>query len=134
MVWAVVTEPVHVKQWQYGSDLHTDWSVGSSIRFRAEWDGQVFEPWGTVLAVDAPHRLQYSLFAPRPGLEDRPENYFTMTSTLEAEQDGTTLAISQDDPRVGTQEEQSTGEDENPVLAALKQLAESLHHTRRDGG
>lgn len=84
-VWAVVTQPGYVKQWQYGSNLDTDWSVGSPIRFRSEWDGQVFEQWGTVLQVDAPHRLQYSLFAPRPGLEDRPENYFITTYTLEDE-------------------------------------------------
>lgn len=63
-VWAVVTQPGYVKQWQYGSNLDTDWSVGSPIRFRSEWDGQVFEQWGTVLQVGAPHRLQYSLFAP----------------------------------------------------------------------
>ena len=38
-VWSVVTEPGYVKQWQYGSDLHTDWSVGSPIRFTSEWEG-----------------------------------------------------------------------------------------------
>jgi len=30
-VWAVVTQPGYVKQWQYGSNLDTDWSVGSPI-------------------------------------------------------------------------------------------------------
>ena len=75
-VWSVVTEPAYVKQWQYGSDLQTDWSVGSQIRFVSEWEGQTFEQWGTVVHVDAPNRLAYSLFAPRPDLEDKPENLF----------------------------------------------------------
>jgi len=100
--------------------------VGSPIRFRAEWDGQVFEQWGTVLEFDAPRRLQYSLFAPRPGLVDRPENYFTLTYTLRDEDGATTLLITQDDPRPGSDEAQSDADEENPVLGALKQLAESL--------
>ncbi|MDQ6840619.1 MAG: SRPBCC domain-containing protein [Actinomycetota bacterium] len=57
-VWAVVTEPEHVKQWQYGSMLVTDWSVGSPIRFTSEWEGQTFEQWGTVLLVDPPSQLR----------------------------------------------------------------------------
>lgn len=30
-VWAALTKPVLVKRWQYGSDLLTDWRVGSDI-------------------------------------------------------------------------------------------------------
>jgi uncharacterized protein YndB with AHSA1/START domain len=50
-VWNALTQPDLVKQWQYGSDLITDWIVGKEIRFRNEWEGQVFEQWGTVLEV-----------------------------------------------------------------------------------
>jgi uncharacterized protein YndB with AHSA1/START domain len=124
-VWSVVTEPIYVTQWQYGSHLQTDWSVGSQIRFISEWQGQTFEQWGTVLHVDAPNRLAYSLFAPRPDLEDKPENYFTMTYILDGDEGATTLTILQEDPRPGAED---TVEDEegNPVLAALKTLAESV--------
>jgi uncharacterized protein YndB with AHSA1/START domain len=126
-VWSVVTEPAYVKQWQYGSNLQTDWSVGSSIRFTSEWQGQTFEQWGTVVHVDPPHRLTYSLFAPRPDLEDKPENYFTMTYILDDDDDegATTLTILQEDPRPGVED---TGDEEadDPVLAALKTLAESV--------
>ena len=50
-VWNALTQPDLVKQWQYGSDLITDWIVGKESRFRNEWEGQVFEQWGTVLEV-----------------------------------------------------------------------------------
>ncbi|WP_366519717.1 SRPBCC domain-containing protein [Nocardioides sp.] len=53
VVWAVLTETDQVRQWQYGSELSTDWAVGSPIRFTNEWDGQRFEQWGTVLVVEA---------------------------------------------------------------------------------
>jgi uncharacterized protein YndB with AHSA1/START domain len=45
-VWATLTEPELVKLWQYGSDVITDWNVGSEIRYRTEWEGKVFEQWG----------------------------------------------------------------------------------------
>lgn len=127
-VWAVLTEPRYVKQWQYGSDLDTDWSVGSSIRFTAEWEGNTFEQWGEVLLVDAPGELRYSLFVPRPGLEDKPENRFTMIYSLSEDADLTRVTIIQEDPRptpAGAGDEDGE-EDENPVLAALKSLSESL--------
>jgi uncharacterized protein YndB with AHSA1/START domain len=125
IVWSVVTEPSYVKQWQYGSDLSTDWTVGSPIRFTSEWEGQTFEQWGVVLEVEAPARLRYSLFAPRPDLEDRPENYFTMTYTLAEDASATNLTITQEDPRPGAGEPDEGEEADNPVLAALKSLAES---------
>jgi uncharacterized protein YndB with AHSA1/START domain len=127
-VWAVLTEPRYVKQWQYGCDLATDWSVGSSIRFTVEWEGNTFEQWGEVLLVDAPRELRYSLFAPRPGLEDKPENRFTMTYSLSEDAGLTHLTITQEDPRpVPSGAGDEDGEPgENPVLASLKSLSESL--------
>jgi uncharacterized protein YndB with AHSA1/START domain len=45
-VWDALTRPELVKKWQYGSEVITDWQPGSEIRFRAEWEGKVFEQWG----------------------------------------------------------------------------------------
>lgn len=125
-VWAVLTDPMYVKQWQYGSVLETSWTVGSPIRFTTEWEGQTLQQRGTVLAVDVPTEVRYSLFAPRPGLEDRPENYFTMTYRLAVDGEGTTLTIIQEDPRPGAGERELDQSEDNPVLAALKQVAESV--------
>lgn len=72
-VWDALTRPELVKDWQYGSQLVTDWQVGRPIRFRSEWQGQVFEQWGTVLEVEPNRMVKYSLFAPRPGLEEAGE-------------------------------------------------------------
>src|SRR5215470_13474083 len=123
-IWDVLTKPELVKQWQYGSDLITDWKVGSEIRFRAAWEGKVFEQWGKVLEVVPNKKIRYSLFAPRPGLEDKPENYFVMNYMLSEEKDCVRLDIIQEDNRPGAVQEAPQGE-ENPVLGALKKLAES---------
>jgi uncharacterized protein YndB with AHSA1/START domain len=126
-VWEAMTRPDLVKQWQYGTDLMTTWEPGSRIAFRNEWQGQVFEQWGTVLEFSPPDRLAYSLFFPRPDLQDSPENYFQMVYRLE-DQDGATLVtITQNDPRPGAQETPAEDpETENDVLKALKAVAEAL--------
>ncbi|MCM0665582.1 SRPBCC family protein [Flavobacterium tyrosinilyticum] len=123
-VWNALTQPELVKQWQYGSDLLTTWKTGSEIRFRNEWDGQVFEQWGTVLEVVPNQKIKYSLFFPRPGLEDKPENYFIMNYVLTEENQKTKLEIIQEDNRLGAIQEEPQGE-ENPILLGLKSLIES---------
>ena len=125
--WTALTRPDCVAKWQYGAVLTTTWEVGSRIVFRVEWEGQVFEQWGEMLEFREPERVRYRLFAPRPGLEDKPENYFEMVYTLEPRDGGTLVTLSQHDPRPPTgQPEAETPDEENPVLLALKTVAESL--------
>ena len=113
-VWETLTTPALVKRWQYGSDLVTDWAVGGPIRFTLQWDGGLFEQWGTVLEFDRPRQLSYSLFAPRPDLVDVPENYFTMTYQLTPLDDGgTRVSITQHDPRPGAGGAEADGDAEN---------------------
>ena len=123
-VWLALTVPGLVKQWQYGSDLMTTWEPGSSIIFRNEWNGQVFEQKGTVLEFIPGSRLKYSLFFPSPGLEDIPENYFFMTYQLTESGGQTSVLFRQDDPRPAPPDASSGGEDGPDVLSSLKELVE----------
>lgn len=123
-VWDILTKPEYVKQWQYGSELITAWKVGSDIRFKTEWEGKIFEQWGKVLVVRQNELIKYSLFAPRPDLADKPENYFEMSYVLTADNGQTKLEIIQIDNRPGAVQEKPQGE-ENPILQALKQIAEA---------
>ncbi|MFB6456422.1 SRPBCC family protein [Chitinophaga sp. Hz27] len=123
-VWDVLTQPALVKQWQYNSDLDTDWAVGSKIVFSSKWGDQEYKQWGTVLAYHPPHQLSYSLFAPRPDLQDIPANYFVMKYILEEVDGQTKLEIRMEDSRPVAVQEPEQGE-ESPILQQLKQLAES---------
>ncbi|UWX04478.1 SRPBCC domain-containing protein [Pseudoxanthomonas sp. NC8] len=124
-VWLALTVPGLVKQWQYGSDLLTTWEPGTPIIFRNEWNGQVFEQKGTVLEFVPGSRLKYSLFFPRPGLQDVPANHFFMTYEL-TEADGTTsLLVRQEDPRASPADADSGGGDGPDVLSSLKELVET---------
>lgn len=122
-VWETITKAELVKLWQYGSDLITSWEAGSDIRFRTEWEGKVYEQWGKVLQVIPKESVKYSLFAPRPGLEDKPENYFIMTYSLTNKNGETVLKIIKEDSRENVIEEEAESE-ENPVLKSLKEVAE----------
>src|ERR1044072_9151805 len=123
-VWLALTVPDLVKQWQYGSDLQTTWAPGTPIVFRNEWNGQTFEQKGTVLEFMPDSRLKYSLFFPRPDLEDIPENHFFMTYQLTARGGVTSVLFRQEDPRPSTPDE-AAGSAEGPdVLAGLKELVE----------
>lgn len=124
-VWDALTKPELVKQWQYGSDLITSGEAGDDIRFKTAFGDKIFEQWGKILEVKTNEVLRYSLFAPRPNLEDKPENYFEMNYALTAENGGTKVIISQIDNRPGAKQEEPQGE-ENPVLQLLKQTAEKL--------
>ena len=122
-VWAALTKPELVKKWQYDSALATDWKIGGKISFINEWESKVFEQYGTVLAFNPNKNLKYSLFFPRPDLEDKPENYFQMEYRLTPMGSKTQLEIIQEDNRPGAKQEEVQG-DENPILKSLKLLLE----------
>ena len=122
-VWDALTKPELVKKWQYGSKLITDWVVGNEIKFETEWEGKIFRQWGKILEIKPNKLIKYSLFAPSPGLEDKPENYFIMNYVLTDEGNGfTNLEIIQEDNRPGAVAEET--QEENPVLKELKLLIE----------
>jgi len=123
-VWEALTKPGLVKKWQYGSDLITDWTVGNDIKFESEWEGKIYKQWGKILEINPNKLIKYSLFAPQPGLEDKPENYFIMKYVLTDDNNGyTKLDIIQEDNRQNATTEDNN--DENPTLKALKLLVES---------
>jgi uncharacterized protein YndB with AHSA1/START domain len=123
-VWLALTNPGLVKQWQYGSDLLTTWEVGTAVVFRNEWNGQVFEQKGTVIEFLPESRLKYSLFFPRPDLQDIPENYIFMTYELAESGGSTSLLVRQEDGRPSSPDDPTVGDDGPDVLSILKELVE----------
>lgn len=123
-VWLALTTPELVKQWQYGSNLLTTWQPGTSIIFRNEWNGQIFEQRGTVLEFTPTSRIKYSLFFPRPDLQDIPEHHFFMTYELTESDGATSVLFRQEDPRPPPPDAPSDGGEGPDVLSDLKQLVE----------
>lgn len=97
-VWAILTEPVFVKQYMYDSDLITDWQPGQPVIFKGVYQGQemVFVKGHTVENI--PNKLlSYTVFDPNANYKDEPWNYLTVTYKLEQKGNQTELTITQGD-------------------------------------
>jgi uncharacterized protein YndB with AHSA1/START domain len=123
-VWDALTNPEKVKQFMHGTNMSTDWKVGSPITWQGEWKGQTYEDKGTVLEFEPEQRLKNTHWSPMGGSADQPENYHTITYELEEDGDRTTLTLTQDNN--ATQDEANKMAEDNwgPMLQALKETAE----------
>ncbi|WP_159066883.1 SRPBCC domain-containing protein [Cellulomonas timonensis] len=98
-VWRALTEPELVRQYFFGTELSTDWQVGSPIRYRGEWQGTQYDAHGVVLEVTPPHLLVTDFFSPSSGLPDVPANHQTVTFEIVPEDRGSRVTVVQDGNR-----------------------------------
>ena len=94
-VWEALISPSLVKQYFFGTDLVTDWAVGSPIYFRGEWEHKTYEDKGTVLEFVPYSRLSYSYLSSWSGLPDTPDNYLLVSYEVASVAEGTALTITQ---------------------------------------
>ena len=95
-VWHGLTDPSTVKEYFFGTDLKSDWKVGSPITFSGEWNGKTYVDGGTILEIDPPKLLKYSYWSSMSGTENKPENYNNITYELSEVNDITKLIIIQE--------------------------------------
>jgi Uncharacterized conserved protein len=95
-VWDGLTNPDIIKQYMFGVDAECDWREGSPLILRGEWEGKPFEDKGTVLRVEEGRLLEYTHFSPLSGVQDRPENYHTITVELAEDGGRTEVSLAQD--------------------------------------
>ena len=94
-VWEGITNPEIVKQYFFGTELISDWKVGSSIIFQGEWEGQPYQDKGIILEIEAPKKIVYSYLSSWSGKEDLPENYLWVCYELNELGSTTELTIHQ---------------------------------------
>jgi uncharacterized protein YndB with AHSA1/START domain len=94
-VWKALTNARTLKQFFFGSDISTDWNVGSPIRFRGEWKGKPYEDKGNIQVFDVGKQLAFTHWSPLSGMEDRPENYHVVTFDLSPTSLGTEVVLTQ---------------------------------------
>lgn len=92
-IWDALTKPEHVKEYFFGTNLVTDWKVGSPIFFRGEWEGKAYEDKGTVLSFNPSTSLSYSYFSALSGQTETPEAYQTLQYDLLETPEGTKVSI-----------------------------------------
>jgi uncharacterized protein YndB with AHSA1/START domain len=122
-VWKALTDPEIIKQYMFGTTMSSDWKVGSPVTWKGEWKGKPYEDKGTILQFVPNRKLQYTHFSPMTGLEDKPENYHTVTIELQDDGNRTDVTLTQD--KNLTEEERQHSEDNwKMMLEGLKKVVE----------
>jgi uncharacterized protein YndB with AHSA1/START domain len=122
-VWDALTNPSLIKQYLYGTEVTSDWKVGSPITYRGEWEGKSYEDKGEILQIEPDKLLVSTFWSSLAGLPDLPENYKTVRYELLPESDGTKLTIIQDNNATQEEADHST-QNWTTVLDKLKELLE----------
>ncbi len=94
-VWKALTNTSTLKQFFFGSDITTDWRLGSPIRFKGAWKGKPYEDKGNIQAFDAGKRLAFTHWSPLSGMDDKPENYHIVTFDLRPTGNSTEVVLTQ---------------------------------------
>lgn len=122
-VWQALTDPAIVRQYLFGTEVTSDWTEGSPVRYRGTWEGKAYEDKGVVEKVIPEQLLVTTYWSSLSGTEDKPENYATVSYALAPAHHGTRLRITQDN--CPTEESRAHSEKNwGMVLKTLKKILE----------
>jgi uncharacterized protein YndB with AHSA1/START domain len=122
-VWEALTQPELIQQYLFGTQVTTDWNVGSAITYRGEWEGKAYEDKGEILQIEPEKLFVSTYWSAFSGLPDVPENYKTVRYELTGSADNTILTITQDNNASQAEAEHSQ-QNWITVLQGLKKLLE----------
>ncbi|MAT96603.1 MAG: ATPase [Anaerolineaceae bacterium] len=111
------------KQYFWGAEVSSDWTVGSPITFRGEFNGNQYEEKGEILQVQPENLLQYSHWSDLEDLPDVPDNYRTWTFRLAKKGAKVNLSVTEDN--IPTEKQRARSDEFwAGVLKTIKQLLE----------
>jgi len=122
-VWDALVNPEMIRQYMFGTNAVSEWKEGSSIVFRGEWQGKIYEDKGVILRLEPERLIQYTYFSSLSGLPDTPEHYHTITVELSSRGTQTVLSLSQDN-NASEHEREHSEMNWGIVLKGLKKLLE----------
>ena len=123
-VWKSLTTPDLIKQWFFGVDTESDWTVGSSIVHTGEYQGKPYVDRGEIVRIEPPTLLEHSHWSDVSGTPDRPDEYQIVTWELSERSGGTELRVTE--RNLPSAEAAATSE--QGWEAALAKLRETLEH------
>jgi uncharacterized protein YndB with AHSA1/START domain len=95
--WNALTDPKITRKYWFNCEPRSEWEIGKPIEFVEVKDGkEIVRVKGDILSIDPCKFLQYTVWGPDSGLEDRPENYTRVTIELFPDRNRTEVMVSQD--------------------------------------
>ena len=122
-VWEALTNPALVKQYLFGTDVKTDWQVGSPITYSGEWEGKPYEDKGVITKNEPGKILETTYWSVAFG-ENIPENNKNVRYELSPIEGGTTLTITQDNNKTEAERDHSQ-KNWDMVLGLMKKMLEA---------
>ena len=123
-VWQALTDPALIKQYLFGTNVTTDWQVGSDITYEGIWQGKSYKDKGKILQNEQGKLLVSTFWSALSGVPDLPEYYQTVRYELSSDGAETILTLTQDNN--ATQEDAEHSEQNwKMVLDGLKKLLEN---------
>jgi uncharacterized protein YndB with AHSA1/START domain len=117
----------------FGCETVSDWKVGSELLWKGVFNGvEIVAVKGAILELQPEKRLVYTTIDPNGSYPDVPENYLTVTYTLNENNGITTFTVTQGDfsnviegrKRYG---EAMAGGGWQSILEEIKKLVEGAH-------
>ncbi len=124
-VWEALTNPKLIKQYLFGTDTVTDWKNGSQIKWKGVWEGKSYEDKGEVIEAVPEKILRYTYWSSMSGLEDKKENYVTVSCIITNQKNNVKLTITQDNIKTKESKEHSE-KSWSTVGEELKKIAEKI--------
>jgi uncharacterized protein YndB with AHSA1/START domain len=122
-VWDAITKPEIIKQYLFGTEVTTDWQVGSPITYKGLWEEKAYEDKGEILQVEKEKVLVSTFWSSLSGKPDMPEYYKTIRYELSSAGDGTRLVLTQDN-NDSEEEANLSAENWKGVLGGIKKIVE----------
>jgi uncharacterized protein YndB with AHSA1/START domain len=124
-VWDALTNPKKISIYLYGTETITDWKEGSSIVFQGEYDGHQYKDKGLVKTNRKNELLKYDYWSGFSGLEDKPENYSTVSYIIEPVSDGKVKFTWMQE---GFSSEEGQKHSDNGLYSMLEQIKELVEN------
>ncbi|MDB5137221.1 MAG: hypothetical protein JWP37_3824 [Mucilaginibacter sp.] len=124
IVWEALTNPAIVKQYFFGTNVKSDWKVGSPITFEGEWEGKAYQDKGTILDIETGKFVKYDYWSSMSGTEDTPENYADISYSLSGENGKTVLTVTQNNIKNKESKEHSE-QNWQSVFGKMKEMIEN---------
>jgi uncharacterized protein YndB with AHSA1/START domain len=86
-VWRALTTPELIQRWFFGVQTESDWTQGSPIVHRGEWQGKPYVDKGEIVRIEPPHVLVHTHWSELSGTPDTPEHHQEVAWEV-AERDG----------------------------------------------
>ncbi len=81
-VWDSLTNPQKTKLYMFNCEAHSDWKIGSEIKWKGTFEGYESGEKGIILEFIQNQHLKYSSLDPNFGIEDIPKNYLHVSYSL----------------------------------------------------